>query len=810
MADEWQGFSLTLDPNAFLGGIIDTLDGILEFGISILELADLVLSVMQSLLFGLIDPIRAIVEALLDELRALIQDLANTGVYITGDFALLTPNNLFANVVGGYSAYEQRMIARFVDRTDVNRPDFSPNAPTLGVFFYVSSGDIGKVIKAISSLLALFGPYKTGTTSFPPPAAPKAEINDSDELVVTWAYSQVAGVVSGLLAPAPSGFIIEISTVPTGLQVVSQTADDMNSNSTNPPKNTYLCLDPQSNKVLNVYGGVGVCGSGASGQEWSSLEDGTQQLRFRLDQTTPLLKPTDLVSGDNLLLGSAYYVKAGVFPKLVPGQTFTTTFTRDMLPKHASFEGGSASVVDDTRSYYIRVRAVASDLAEVFEDALGLSVLDVAIPLYGKDVGDAIPLYGKAARLFFFSTTDVRNSGTAKKFFPSASTGTDSSDLRANLYSLASSPVSVTFPSAAVKEYRGVVRLAVAVAILARMDLKSSDRYAVNRVASGNETNLEDFISQMLVRYKWFNLASPSAQEKFKNVESFREEVLSVSTAIAANLTQKNPPSDELAALVVNQAQPILDYRFNDARNELSLLELLESKDSESGLGANPMRVMGRNKFGLSEPRRAPGFTVKEGVVEGVDTFENGVGSCDNSPVLYDLQYSNENYIRFFRNVAIEGELLASSANVIRIAAGILARPQDDSQWVAIRLFGQNITPLTDILDIVEGYISGVLNTVQTLIDSVIASIQAIRARLNQLQALLETIRALLRSLSAFTISPMSALITVGNGTDGLLSKFVNSTNKPSDGPDAFGAGMVFVAGTGGPNRTLLKLLGEL
>jgi len=798
VADEWQGFSLTLDPNAFLGGIIDTLDGILEFGISILELADLVLSVMQSLLFGLIDPIRAIVEALLDELRALIQDLANTGVYITGDFALLTPNNLFANVVGGYSAYEQRMIARFVDRTDVNRPDFSPNAPTLGVFFYVSSGDIGKVIKAISSLLALFGPYKTGTTSFPPPAAPKAEINDSDELVVTWSYSQVAGVVSGLLAPAPAGFIIEISTVPTGLQVVSQTADDMNSDSKNPPKNTYLCLDPQSNKVLNVYGGLGVCGSGASGQDWSSLEDGTQQLRFRLDQTTPLIKPTDLVRDGNLLLGSAYYVKAGVFPKLVPGQTFTTTFTRDMLPKHASFESGSASVVDDTRSYYIRVRAVASDLAEVFEDALG----DVEDP-----VGKAIPLYGKAARLFFFSTTDVRKSGIERKFFPNASTGTDSSGLRANLYSLASSPVSVTFPSAAVKEYRGVVRLAVAVAILARMDLKASTDYAVNRVASGNETNLEDFISQMLVRYKWFNLASPSAQEKFRTVDAFREEVLSVSTAIAADLMQKNPPSDELAALVINQAQPILDYEFSGK----TLLELLESEDSEFGLGANPMLVLDANRggsFAVSEPRRAPGFNVKNGVEEGVDGFIPNVGSCDNSPVLYDLQPSpTVSDISFFRNTAIESELIPSAANVIRIAAGILARPQDDSQWVAIRLFGQNITPLTDILDIVEGYLSGVLNTVQTLIDSIIASIQAIRARLNQLQALLETIRALLRSLSAFTISPMSALITVGNGTDGLLSKFVNSTNKPSDGPDAFGAGMVLVAG--GPNRFLFELLRE-
>ena len=46
MADEWQGFSLTLDPNDLLGDLLGTLDGILEFGITLLELADLVLSVM--------------------------------------------------------------------------------------------------------------------------------------------------------------------------------------------------------------------------------------------------------------------------------------------------------------------------------------------------------------------------------------------------------------------------------------------------------------------------------------------------------------------------------------------------------------------------------------------------------------------------------------------------------------------------------------------------------------------------------------------------------------------------------------------
>jgi hypothetical protein len=411
-------------------------------------------------------------------------------------------------------------------------------------------------------------------------------------------------------------------------------------------------------------------------------------------------------------------------------------------------------------------------------------------------------LYGGKSRLFFFSTDGVRNAGGSKKLYPDASTGLSTSELRCNQYSLSSSPVSVTFPSAAVKAYRSTVQQAVAVAILARMDLKSSSTYAVNRVAAGNETNLEGFIAQMLLRYKWYNLASPSVQEKFRDVTSFRSEVLSVSASIAANLMQRNPPSDELAALVTDQAAPILDYRFKGK----SLLELLESEDSSFGLGANPMSLEAGFLDEYTGPFRTPGFLMKQGVVEGGDVYfwVPDVGSCDNSPVLYDESLPNK--VVFFRNVAISDELLVPAANVIRFAAGILSRAPNDSNWTAIRIFEQNLTPITDILTVIDNYLSGFLGSVQTLIDSIIAAIQAIRARLNQLQALLETIRALLRSLSAFTISPMSALVTVGNGTDGVLANLVNSQNKPSDGPDSYGAGMVLVSG--GPNRFFFDLLG--
>ena len=801
MADWNRSFSLSIDPDRLLGPLISGVDAILAYGISILEIADLILSVIESLLFGLLDPIRAILEALLQEIKNFIRDLKAMGLYVTGDFKLITPDNYFADIVGGFQAYEQRMIARLVDRSDVNRPDFSPSARTAGVFFYVSSGDIGSIVRAISSLLALLGIKGKGTTAMPPPALPKAEfktnaISGEDELTVSWTYSQVAGAVSGLMAPAPSGFIVEVSTVPDGLQLVALSENDQNSTTSTPTVATSVCLDPLSGRGLALYGGIGVAGAGSSGGDWETLENGPQQVRLRLDQATPLVKPSQLRNpGKQPYLGAAYYVKAGVFPRLLPGQVFSTTFTRDMLPEHASIVGGDLKPAPDNRSYYIRVRAVGSDFAEAIEDRMGVGILDVGTPK---------PLYNSNARVFFFTPAGIRNSFATRKFYPEASTVLPTGTVKLNQVSFASSPVSATFPSGAIKEYRRAVQAAIAVAILSRMDLKAptNGKFSLNRVSVGTETGVESFIAEMLIKFGWFNLATPSSQEHFSDVTSFRSEVLSVSDQIAAELTQLNPPSDTLAEMVVDRAQEILEFKYRD----MNLFDLLESKTTAFGIAATPDNVPSGILEPLTGPLRAPGYMVKSLIDETLPDFlwVKDVGSADSSPVLYGSGLPNG--VQYFRNTAIANGLLEPAATVIRIAAGILARPQNDSQWIAVRLFQQNLTPVTDLLDALENYIDGFLDGLQGLLDAIIARIQALRARLHQLQALLETIRALLHSLMAFTITPISALIVTGDGTDGLLANFVNAGEKPQDGPGSFGAGAAFVVG----DPVVIRILGLL
>ena len=188
---------------------------------------------------------------------------------------------------------------------------------------------------------------------------------------------------------------------------------------------------------------------------------------------------------------------------------------------------------------------------------------------------------------------------------------------------------------------------------------------------------------------------------------------------------------------------------------------------------------------------------------EKEERFTFGNGSADESPVLMDGTKEELKTVEYFRNQVEPQSLFADAIQILRVAGA--TRPIGDSQWIALRLFPQNLTPLAELVTYLEGFLDAVLDGLQSVIDALVNVIKTIRARLNQLQALLEQIRAMLRMLKAFSIPPVSALIVPCDGTPGALTKLVTSTDKPSDNADAYGAGMVVVAG--GPNRFLLEFL---
>ena len=133
---EWTTVSLDLDPLLEpIKPILQTIDSVLAMIIAILNIVNAILNIIKAFLIGLLDPIRPIIEAIIQEVRNFIHDIRQIGVYITGDWTLC--KYPFTDLVGGYGKYEKRMMARLMDSSDPNRPNWSSRSSAVGAFFYV-------------------------------------------------------------------------------------------------------------------------------------------------------------------------------------------------------------------------------------------------------------------------------------------------------------------------------------------------------------------------------------------------------------------------------------------------------------------------------------------------------------------------------------------------------------------------------------------------------------------------------------------------------------------------------------------------
>ena len=296
MAD-WVEVEVSIQPlTKQVEPIIQSMDTVLGFLITVLNVVQTILSIVQVFMVGLLDPIRAIVELIIEEIQSLIQDLRQLGVYLTGDWELLRSGDKFGNLVGGYQAYERRMVGRLQDRTDINRPDYSSSTAVLGAFFYASSDDINDLVRILGSFLRFFGQsdlagrssaygrpttpeMKYGlsgasTASYRPLGNPKV-VNGAavvaDAVSVTWSMPSGTGGMR-LFSPAPKGFLIHASTIPDGLNAIALVVKDTdNADVVNLPRVSSAAIDPTTNGPLKLYGGIADLGAAADSTDFSEV-----------------------------------------------------------------------------------------------------------------------------------------------------------------------------------------------------------------------------------------------------------------------------------------------------------------------------------------------------------------------------------------------------------------------------------------------------------------------------------------------------------------------------------------------------------
>ena len=841
MSKSWITAELSLEPLLRpIYPVLERIDGILSALIAILNVVQKVLDIIKIFLFGLLDPIRAIIELIIEEIRRIIQDLRQIGLYLAGDWELVDPTNNFSDVIGGYAAYEQRMVARLLDTTDPNRPNFSSSSVALGVFLYASSGDISTIIKAILAIMRLFGrgdllgkkaPYATPSAPQIAYGSAAAGISSFRTLGKTFAsdapnsvsvsWTMPAGTAKvPFRNPAPKGFLIHISTTESGLEVLALTSNPISPNPVEPNKIIGGVVDPVTGSPLRLFGGISDLGVAEDPQDYSSVEQsGNAQaplLLLRKDQNTPLIKPSTLKpsGGGPPLLGDTFFVKmSNLSPQRIGGGArFTATLRVEDLPLDASFRGGSDGFAEvegspvPAQNYWVRVRALTSDYAN-FIDGLGVS----------GSLFSPASLYGTPARIYQITNSDIKGAATQNGVVLPLTTGTAQTTPARLTYkdlTAASGPGVATVPTGSQLAYQQAYQTALVLAILCRADLtEETPKNTKNVHAAGFALGFEGAVRGVLGR-----LGINQDFFKENRPQVFREKL----KRLVLSLTPNSPPNS-VAESLVESCQDLLEFtwfQIDSGYPELTILESIgiggEAIET-TGVGANPfcrtlpakiLRASYRSVASTGSsagPTRSPCF-VQGPVSVGIGWLE-GSGSADNSPVLYNDE-SARTPVQFVRNAVFNYQsqvLLNQATLILRVALAPYALPATDGGWLAIRLMPQALVPLDQLLTKIDRFLQGVLDGLQGIIDQIIRYIESVQARIYQLQALLELIRALLRSINLIQLPSLSALVLVENGTGGLTTGLISSENKPQDDANDYGAGVVAIAG--GIPTVLLEIL---
>jgi len=798
--------------------LASALNGLIGALIAILDIALAVLRVVKAFLVGFLDPIAAIIAAIIAEIEGLLNDIRQIGVYFSGDLDVEPP---FDELLGGFTAYERRMVGRLTDRTDPTRPAFSSRTACVAVFSYASfdTTSIQMALAFISQIRKFFG-LRGRTRTYTIPTGLNVsygsastglgafgligDIFDKGEdpsvASVRWqmAAPAGAGAVSWPL-PSPAGFLVEVSTVPDGLYLAYLT----------PPKDSQSSDEVEMGLVagpdgrpFKLYGGASILKEDSS-LVWRSSGDtyfppaGDRKTRFFAYRSAADNVPipiSALQMGDKAVLQRTFFVDVKTVLGInvaAPGQQFSTLLRYEDMPYDATFEVNADDSVTVTlseeraRDVYVRVSAVTS----------------------------AVVASSPQASSFYWSLSEGNvqaESFTQVRLALTSAASSDKSD--------ASAPLQVTFPSELTSQYLECVATALAVLVLSRSDLLAQgDDASFELDTAAQETGLED-LARYLVPLVYGRMSPGEFLKKnFPDVSSFRGKIRKRCLAVANMLLASTGPlPSAVLNLVLDRAQVtvksgvvrgLADITWNDLAPSYDIdATILDAMDpstdagsaASTGVAPNPLSI-GKldptflaSRFGVTGAAgiplaRTPGFAVPPEYVDERPADAAGellpvsMGSADDSPVIYSL--GSPSQAAFCRNVFLDNpEILTASQLVLNVAASTMTKAKrQGGAWLNYRLFPQGLPPVEAALNEIVAFLNAIEAGLAGILDAIVAYISYIEARILELEALLRRLQGLLDLILSIDVPPMATLIVTANGTNGILQALLTAENKPAD-----------------------------
>lgn len=846
---------------------IQKLRDVIQLFIAILDIVLAVLDVVKAFLVGLLDPLVPLLEAIIDEIQAFLNDLRQIGVYLHGDYGLVTPD--MEKFLGGFQGYKRRMLARLLDRRDPNRPNFSPQASAVAIFFYISADITGlRAIIALLELLKRLFNLDTGSANNLPLAAnlkaaygldgaslstfgallddidfgldedEDPEASDQEGLEsdpfnlvnLSWNLAPAAGSTGAisLPRPPPDGFLIEVSTVRDGLTLqwdrpLPNNTGAEGEGETVQARDRGLFVD-ERRKPFRIFGGFDQLDVPAQFDyndniSGGKIKNGAVRAFAVKSSADPGPVPISLLKqGSQYVFQRTFFLQTGTALQYFSGNRFNTTLDFDDMPFDATIEvGGDGAVTvtptEQPSTFFVRVAAVKDPAGDFEEPALtGPSDFQYALT--------TARAFKPGEPIMLEPTVFVEGSPEAHP------------DVKGKL----SAPLEITFPLNQTKKYLETVASALAVMVLSRSDLKQKlveEDDPIRNLSKGNPVpfsseNPEVATGIEEIADKLFKLVIENSTDFFAKDNaspiSFRNSLKEKVLDAANELIRKTGPNQVVEDLVLDAGEILRKWRWTDSAVEgsdkwpnFTLLQSLADSDPSQGIGLNlysigamssvVVRRLSDGDAGNFFAGRPPFFYLQPS-----PSLAHSLAT-DFSPVIYGQGGSSfatnlqNTRVAFVRN-AFPPEVYGAAFTVLNLAAGPELKPSTDIGWISQRLFPELFTSIDDLADQILDWARAFVDGLRSISEAIVRFIEGIQMRILELRDLLRRIDALLALFTNIQFPTVDTLVVVGDGTDGLVRELVTAEEEPQDSLTSYGGGAVMVAG--GLPTILLDFLTEL
>ena len=756
-------------------------DAVFEVVNLVFDLVNSALDFIASLLIDFTNPLKPIIEAIIAFLDSFISDLRNFGWYLTYDKKQF--KNPAEKLLGGYPAFESRIIEKLLKIKDPTRPNFSPESKVFAMTFFAGAdaSSLGAIISAIKKLLKLFLTLKG------PSDKAEAPIN----LQVGY-YNDVVGSIEIPNVYKPDGVRVKWNLPPPPstnkilpksfilpdyflFSVATRQATERIAYINRKPRDPYdeVGIDafgPEKSTVQELIGDL-------DARLWPLIK--TDSEFTKLDESKVLERLDQMPDGIGTLGSFILKGDDDYYLNKIGEEKIS-----DVYRCFVYGSGGGALFGDNDFSFDIPLESLKindSLASEYFITIYSLTMESNDYDSISKKKKD-LPSGGLNIRVGTHELVETGEFLINKPWGNKYYLGIEAGEL-----SKPSATVVVKSPSEIREKYLKAVKFYFLAHLLAQPYIESHKaKLGYENPVGKEETLLKEFAESIEGKNLHQNKQTSQAfalgiQEWLRKIMiRFKEGMPSDATlrSLSNSLDKINSFPLDLEVLVKNEVEG--EHHDLDLYPDLrSVLDSIKNIEIEQELITSNYDGVAQFMYAGTKPKYK------------ASDFMHDKWPESKQPVIFDDAMTG-----FVGHLIFHKEFRETFRLAQRVVT--LSPPSvGGGEWLNQRPFrDSDISALTNFIDTVKKYMEGFLKGLEGIVAQILKFIHMLKTRIAQVQAIIARIKALIDLILSFRFpAGLYGTFHLADGTAGLVSALQQSEDKPDIGTSGYGTGVMVVAG---------------